>query len=69
MGERMGKKWNIFLSLATIAEELRSFVEVLRELIEALNQVSRDLEEERIHREVIYKMIREDALRRTMSIP
>jgi len=65
----MGKKWNIFLSLATIAEELRSFVEVLRELIEALNQVSRDLEEERIHREVIYKMIREDALRRTMSIP
>jgi DNA-binding phage protein len=59
----MGKKWNVFLSLATIADELRDFVEVLRDLTDALRQVSKDLKEERIHREAIYKLLKEDAIR------
>jgi len=65
----MGKKWNIFLSLATIADELRDFVDVLRELTSALRQVSCDLEEERVHREAIYRLLKQEAIRESLSTP
>jgi hypothetical protein len=60
----MGKKWNFFLSLARIAEELADGLQVLEELIKELESLKDELREGRAHREAIYRLLVEEGIRK-----